>query len=506
MYHKQLVTHVTTKINEGILKEKIQEELIADGWSEDDIKEAFYYSAYPEKLRHFSFIRTLHSEVSAVFTIVALFTTVAIVGGLFFLFRNTTLSYTINLPSPESQKVDFIYGEQPALSNPDFFGQVKEKFIDDKASFVEADLSSMIMRVYKGGEMVLEVPIVTKGRKGSWWETPAGLYKINSKEKAHFSSMGHVWMPWSMNFQGNFYIHGRTYYPDGTLTSAQYTGGCIRLSTEDAEKVYNLIDIGTPLLVFEQSFASDGFSYKDSVIQTSASVYLTADLRNNHVFSNKDSIKQVPIASITKLMTALIATEYINLDNIATVPKEAIVYTSKARLKVGTQYSIYQLLFPLLMESSNEAAETIARYYGREKFIKYMNDKAISIGMQNTHFTDPSGASAENTSTAEDLFMLAKYIYNNRSFIFNITSGKVKNSAYGSNGFSNLSNLNDFIDNEYFFGGKNGKTTVAGETNISIFEIPVGINKRPVAFIVLGSQNAKTDTEKLIDYTLNNFR
>jgi len=135
-----------------------------------------------------------------------------------------------------------------------------------------------------------------------------------------------------------------------------------------------------------------------------------------------------------------------------------------------------------------------------------MNDKAISIGMQNTHFADSSGVSAENTSTAEDLFMLAKYIYNNRSFIFNITSGKVKDSAYGSNGFSNLSNLNDFIDNEYFFGGKNGKTTAAGETNISIFEIPVGINKRPVAFIVLGSQNAKTDTEKLIDYTLNNFR
>lgn len=83
----------------------------------------------------------------------------------------------------------------------------------------------MKIQVYKGGNLFLEVPIVTKGRPGSWWETPAGLYRISRKEKAHFSGMGHVWMPWSMNFQGNFYIHGRTYYPDGTLTSTAYTGG-----------------------------------------------------------------------------------------------------------------------------------------------------------------------------------------------------------------------------------------------------------------------------------------
>ena len=97
-----------------------------------------------------------------------------------------------------------------------------------------------------------------------------------------------------------------------------------------------------------------------------APIYLAADLQNNHVFTSKDSTKEVPIASITKLMTALVTTEYINLDNTATVPKEAIIYTSKARLKPGMKLTIYQLLFPLLMESSNEAAETIARYYGRK--------------------------------------------------------------------------------------------------------------------------------------------
>jgi hypothetical protein len=508
MYHKQLVTHVTSKLAEGVGREVIERELILDGWSKDDIEEAFYYNAYPEKMRKFSLLRILHSEVPAVRVVVMVFI-FAVLGSLAFIFfRNTTLNYTIHLPAvPTAEQVAFTYGEQPALSDPDFFGEVKEKFISEGTDFIEADLSAMTLRVHKDGEQVLEVPIDSKGREGSWWETPAGLYKISSKEKAHFSSLGHVWMPWSMNFQGNFFIHGRTYYPDGTLTSKEFTGGCIRLSTEDAEKVYGLIDTGTPVLVFEHSFSTDDFSYEDEAgPRITAPSYLSADLGNNRVFASKDATKVVPIASITKLMTALVATEYISLDASATVPQEALVHTSKPRLKAGSQYRVYELLFPLLMESSNESAETIARHYGREKFIRHMNEKATAIGMTRTHFEDPSGVSSENTASAEDLFMLAKYIYNNRSFIFNITSGTIRSSAYGESGFTDLQNFNNFTGNEFFFGGKNGKTSGAQETNLSVFEFPVGDTTRPVVSIVLGSIYADTDAQSLLEYTLNHFR
>ncbi|MDE1971229.1 MAG: L,D-transpeptidase family protein [Patescibacteria group bacterium] len=507
MYHKQLVKHITTRIQAGLSNEDIWNELRADGWADADIKEAFYYVSYPDKLERFSFRRFLHSEVPVEITAIFLFVTILAIAGASYAYSSRAVNYNITLPpNPPAQAIQFQYGEQPALSDPDFFGKVKQQFIDDKADFIEADLSAMKVEVYKSGQLSFEVPIITKGRPGSWWETPAGLYKVNNKEKNHFSGMGHVWMPWSMNFQGNFYIHGETYYPDGTPTSAQFTGGCIRLGTSDAEKVYDAVDIGTPVLVFENSFSSDDFSYNDEVPSVSAPIYLAADIKNNHVFASKNSTEIVPIASITKLVTALIATEYINLDNTATVPASAVVYTSKHRLEAGQKYTVYQLLFPLLMESSNEAAETIARFYGRDAFIKHMNDKAAAIGMTHSHFADPSGASADNTSTAEDLFMLAKYIYNNRSFIFDITSGKIKNSAYGTSGFSNLGNFNDFVDNEYFFGGKNGKTTAAEETNLSVFEFPTGDTKRPVVGIVLKSPDEKQDSGTLIDYVLNHFK
>ncbi|MFA6295158.1 MAG: L,D-transpeptidase family protein [Candidatus Paceibacterota bacterium] len=507
MYHKQLVTHINTKIQTGLSNEEIWKELLNDGWSENDIKEAFYYVSSPDKLNHFSLKRFLHSEAPVKVTMFLLIITIIAIGWSSYAYGDKTLNYTVNLPeNPPQQTIEFSYGSQEALSDPDFFGKVRQQFISDKVDFVEADLSTMKIKVYKAGNLHLEVPIATKGRPGSWWETPAGLYKINKKEPEHFSGMGHVWMPWSMNFQGNFYIHGRTYYPDGTLTSAQFTGGCIRLDTDDAKKVYESIEVGTPVLVFEHKFSPDDFKYVDNISNITAPVYLSADIKNNHVFANKNSTEQVPIASITKLMTALITTEYINLDNTAMVPKEAIIYTSKPRLEPGMQLTIYQLLFPLLMESSNEAAETIARYYGRESFIKRMNEKADSIGMLHTNFADPSGVSKDNISTAEDLFMLAKYIYNNRSFIFNITSGEIKSSAYGTSGFSDLNNLNDFIDNEYFFGGKNGKTTAAAESNLSVFELPVENTKRPIVIIVLKSPNEKTDAETLIEFTLNHFK
>ncbi|HYC34372.1 MAG TPA: L,D-transpeptidase family protein, partial [Candidatus Paceibacterota bacterium] len=424
-----------------------------------------------------------------------------------FLYNSKTLSYNFELPgSANANSVTLSYGEHPALSNPDFFAQVKERFIEEKSDFIEADLSAMLVRVYRQGQVVVEVPVKTKGREGSWWETPAGLYKIESKEKNHFSSIGHVNQPWSMRFQGNFYIHGWPYYPDGTPVSSQFSGGCVRLDTEDAQKIYDAVEVGTPVLVFEDDFDSDTFEYKKNLPQMTAPVFLAADLRNNHVFSSQNSTQEVPIASITKLMTALVATEYINLEAEVTITKSSIASTSKPRLFEGQKTTVYQLLFPLLMESSNEAALAIANHYGKASFIKHMNEKALSIGMKNTRFVDPSGASPENISTADDLFMLAKYIYNNRSFIFKITSGQLKDSVYGASNFTGLSNFNDYVDNKWFIGGKVGQTKAAGETSLSVFEFPVGTEKRPVVLIFLGSLSRVADAEALLKHTLEHIR
>jgi len=174
-----------------------------------------------------------------------------------------------------------------------------------------------------------------------------------------------------------------------------------------------------------------------------------------------------------------------------------IASTSKPRLVVGNDYSAYDLLNLILLESSNEAALAISRHLGPIRFVELMNKKAQALGMTNTVFADPTGASAGNVSTPENLFILARYLYLNRGFILSVSAGKVKASAYSS-AFSNLQSMNGFRDNPEFIGGKVGQTTAAGGTMLAVFETPMRGEKRPIAVIVLGSDDYWKDVEILL--------
>lgn len=424
---------------------------------------------------------------------------------VFFLyFSDVIYNYRLVLPGGAAGS-SFEYGSWPALENAKFFSQVKEGFIGEKADFILSDLSEMKMTVYKAGQVVLEVPIVSKGKEGSWWETPAGIYRIKGKEKNHFSSFGGVYMPWSMPFQGNFFIHGWPYYPGGEQVAEGYSGGCIRLTTEDAKKVFDLTEVGMPVLVFNKDLSADDFKYQLKAPRISAESYLAADLKNNFVFIEKKSKEPRLIASITKLATALVAIEHLDIEKKLTVEKEDLVSTSKPRLRAGAAVSVYNLLYPLLLESSNEAAEVLSRNLGRENFIKLMNEKAAAFGMKDTKFADPSGVSGGNVSTVEDLFILAKYLYNNRSFILNLSAGKLNTLIYGKSIFSDLENFNIFGGEENFVGGKVGETSAAKGTIISIFEMPTEAGSRPIVIIALGSDNRAEDVRAILDYVKFNF-
>lgn len=414
--------------------------------------------------------------------------------------------YSISLPSSaqaSSTTVALSYGALPALSEPDYYGKVKQTLIAEGATFINANLSTMRLVVYAQGERALDIPILAKGKVGSWWETPAGVYRIETKEKDHFSSFAEVHMPYSMQFQGNFFIHGWPYYEDGTPVATWYSGGCIRLSNEDAKSVFDLVQTGVPVVVYNVPVQGDAFSYTLKAPSIAASAYLIADMKNGTVLASKNPTVAAPIASITKLVTALVATEYINLDRKLAVPPEAIVYTTAPRLKPGSQVRAYDLLYLLLQESSNEAAEVLAAAVGREAFVRSMNEKAKSIGLTHSVFSDPSGAKGDY-STPEDLFKLLRYIYDNRRFILGITNGELKDTAYGDPSFKNVRNFN-LIRGADLVGGKIGQTREALDTYAGIFAVDMGEEPRDVAIIVLGSYDSPTDTRRLFDFVSKNY-
>ena len=408
----------------------------------------------------------------------------------------------------------------------------------------------MDLKYYKNGSLALEVPVLSKGRPGSWWDTPVGLYKVKSKIPSDFSNFAHVYSPWALDFQGNFLIHGWPYYPDGTPVASTFSGGCIRLSTPNAKTLYDMVDVGIPVLVSDDSFNNDNFIEQNHP-NISAKSFIAGDLKNNYIFTEKNPDEQLPVASLTKLMTALVAVEYVNIENTIKITPDMIVKTSIPRLKVGKRYSLYDLLQPLLKESSNEAAIAISRFLGTDYFVKLMNEQASAIGMTNTHFVDPSGSDWGNVSTAKDYFEFAKYLYLNRSFILKMTTNNNDVNFYGPSVFTNLQNFNVFVGQPDFIGGKVGINGGAHDTIVSVFneEFPInnlsiasgsasgsiilnsssslslnGISSdesysttttssivqnfvlRPIAFVILGSSNYTNDAESLLNWIKNVYQ
>lgn len=422
-----------------------------------------------------------------------------------YLYLKPPVVYSISLPSASSTVPALNYGALPALDDPGYYADVKSDLVGKRVTFIDANLSGMQLEVYSEGVLALTVPIVAKGKVGSWWETPTGIYQIQTKEKSHFSSFGLVYQPWSMAFQGNFFIHGIPTYEDGTEVSSSFSGGCIRLATDDARRVYELVQLGTPVIVYNAHDDGQAFTYQLKAPSVSATEYLVADVETGTVLMSRHAGEAAPIASITKLVTALVATEYINLDKEITVPESALVYTSVPRLKAGQSLRAYDLLFLLLQESSNEAAETLASAVGRRQFIDHMNEKARAMSLTRTLFTDPSGAK-EDISTPEDLFALLRYIRDNRSFVFDITTGSLKDSAYGDPAFQNVNNFNKIPGAAgELLGGKVGQTNDAGETYAGIFSVRIGSETREVAVIILGARDAQADVKKLLQFVRSSY-
>ena len=148
-------------------------------------------------------------------------------------------------------------------------------------------------------------------------------------------------------------------------------------------------------------------------LELKSSVALVLDQDTNEVLFSKNSQAVLPIASLTKLMTALVVTEaQLPLDEMLTVTQDDVDTEkgSSSRLRVGTTLSREEMLHLALMSSENRAAHALGRHYpgGLEAFVDAMNSKARSLGMADTRYVEPTGLSSRNQSSARDLATLVK--------------------------------------------------------------------------------------------------
>jgi D-alanyl-D-alanine endopeptidase (penicillin-binding protein 7) len=147
-----------------------------------------------------------------------------------------------------------------------------------------------------------------------------------------------------------------------------------------------------------------------------SSVALVVDQDTGEVLFSKNPQAVLPIASITKLMTALVVTEAeLPLDEILTVTQDDVDVEkhSPSRLRVGTRLTRGEMMHLALMSSENRAAHALGRGYpgGLTAFVKAMNHKAQTLGMSGTRYVDPTGLSSGNQSNARDLAVLVEAAY-----------------------------------------------------------------------------------------------
>lgn len=390
------------------------------------------------------------------------------------------------------------------------FDDVKKELIAYKKDFLEANLAEMKIRLYKGGVLEKEVSILAKGNPRTWGGSAVGLYQIISGNRVGYSNTTRVYMPYALNYYGMYYLHGEPYYPWGAKLISLYSGGCLRLKNKDAKTIYEFVEVGMPVLVIDKN--RDTYEYlveePTEVPKTSAQSYLVADLDSGFVFAEKDSKKQLPLASITKLMTATVVAENIGFTDPILVREEMLeAYGSTDGLEQGKWFKVVELLYPLLIESSNDAAEVLSYFLGREKTIGLMNEKTRAILMKNTEFVDPSGFDPKNVSTAQDLFYLARYVLNNRFPFLRISKGE-EIYSFGSVDFEieNLWNKNIFIEDPTFVGGKTGYVSASKNTALFIFRLTAEDGKeRDIAIILLGSENSKADAQRIYIWLQKNY-
>jgi hypothetical protein len=343
--------------------------------------------------------------------------------------------------------------------------------------------------MYQDGQVVGEYPIASVGREGTAWQTPVGQFEMSYKKDNHFSSIGHVWMPYSMHFFGNYFIHGWPYYPDGTPVAKGYSGGCIRMETVDAEQVFGFVDSDTALLVVKSGddvVAPSHFEYEiaKDVPQVSAEAFLLADLETGEVVAGKNQSAFAP-AYFAKLMTAIISLEGIN-------QYTEVVFD-------GQSMTVGDVLYALILADSDEATELLHSRRNETQYIMDMNDRALSIGMKNTTY-DEVNESELSQSTPEDTFRLVQYIKLYKPFLYKVLGKEIyEKDDIGFQSAHPLAGNDTYVA---------GFANTDNQSQLSVVSVTVPGDSREREFLVLvqGSQDATGESTRLIEWMRESVR
>jgi D-alanyl-D-alanine carboxypeptidase len=257
-----------------------------------------------------------------------------------------------------------------------------------------------------------------------------------------------------------------------------------------------------------------GISFPELQTQSALSMFIRKDGETKILFE-KESNQRLPIASITKLMTALVVAKHYPAAARITISRSAVLEDQDfGQLRIGDVFSAQDLLYPLLMESSNDAATALSEMVGREAFVDLMNLEAHQLGLKNTHFVNPTGldpansAGPPNYSTSRDLATLVGYLMSEYPEIFQILSIPQRDLLTLAKTFHHtMKNTNELLSFEGWptpiVGGKTGWTPLAKGCLILVLQSPK--DQGYLVSVVLGAEDRFAQMKTLVNWTYDSF-
>lgn len=235
----------------------------------------------------------------------------------------------------------------------------------------------------------------------------------------------------------------------------------------------------------------------------SAEAIYVVDLKSDSVLFQKNPNLRLNPASLTKIVTGLVALRYFPEDKVITAHSAEDTMGNTMNLESGDQLTATDLLNGLLISSANDAALTFAENYtgGYNSFVEKMNETATSLGLSNSHFTNVSGVeNSYHYSTAADISRITQAALEEPLFA-QIVATKTKTITSLTGKKYPLITTNSLLGRHGVIGVKTGWTPAAGECLVTL----VNQNGHPVLITILKSNDRFGETKKIIDWTYKNF-
>lgn len=258
------------------------------------------------------------------------------------------------------------------------------------------------------------------------------------------------------------------------------------------------------LLDFWLPFVERFTEKEDSSLAATSRSVLIYDLQNNKVLFEKDADQKLPMASLTKIMTAIIALENPKKDNHYLVKPEYLVGEDTMGLSAGEVLGLEELTYGLMLPSGNDAAEVLADNFpgGRDTFIKAMNNKAVALGLSNTRFSNPSGLQGDGAqyTNASEMVVITRFALENFP-VFRKVSATYQREipATSTHKYFFLENATNLLSTYPGVKGvKTGFTPEAGLCLVTYLEY----KDQKIIGVMLNSQNRRGEMKELLDYSL----